>query len=215
MQTQHVRSLQSANDTKFCVTFSLVTPLFSSLLMNLHDILTRTEVLRFLNSQVLFQLVKNREYRPPSKHAQPYVTIKTIREKPHWGLTSLASTLLDPGRPSGPPYLHSVYNSNHFFFLLVNLKTISFTIWLFSQRESSSNPGAIFFITSDVLWDERLALRFAARCLVCFFDRDFLLKAAKSTWSNRDSLTLQFVCRWGSRDSRANKPVVTHDRQKY
>ena len=110
MQTQHVRSLQSANDTKFCVTFSLVTPLFSSLLMNLHDILTRTEVLRFLNSQVLFQLVKNREYRPPSKHAQPYVTIKTIREKPHWGLTSLASTLLDPGRPSGPPYLHSVYS---------------------------------------------------------------------------------------------------------
>ena len=25
------------------------------------------------------------------------------------GLTSLASTLLVPGRPSGPPYLHSVY----------------------------------------------------------------------------------------------------------
>ena len=69
MQTQHVRSLQSANDTKFCVTFSLVTPLFSSLLMNLHDILTRTEVLRFLNSQVLFQLVKNREYRLKARAA--------------------------------------------------------------------------------------------------------------------------------------------------
>ena len=30
-----------------------------------------------------------------------------------------------------------------------------------------------------------------------------------------ETLTLQFVCCWGSRDSRANKPVVIHDRQKY
>ena len=106
MQTQHGQSLQGANDTKFCLTFSLITPLFSSLSMNLRGILTRTEVLHFLNSQVLFQLVKSREYRPPSKPSQPYVTIKTNREKPRWGLTSLASTLLVPGRPSGPPYLH-------------------------------------------------------------------------------------------------------------
>ena len=73
---------KGANDTKFCLTFSLITPLFSSLSMNLRGILTRTEVLRFLNSQVLFQLVKNREYHPPSKPSQPYVTIKTNREKP-------------------------------------------------------------------------------------------------------------------------------------
>ena len=33
--------------------------------------------------------------------------------------------------------------------------------------------------------------------------------------SNRDCLTLQFVCCWGSQDSTANKPVVIHDRQKY
>lgn len=111
MQTQHGQSLQGANDTKFCLTFSLITPLFSSLSMNLRGILTRTAVLHFLNSQVLFQLVKSREYRPPSKPSQPYVTIKTNREKPRWGLTSLASTLLVPGRPSCPPYLHSVYMS--------------------------------------------------------------------------------------------------------
>ena len=36
------------------------------------------------------------------------------------------------------------------------------------------------------------------------------------TENNQDSLTLQFVCRWGSQDSRANKPVViSHDPQKY
>ena len=100
MQTQHVRSLQSSNDTKFCLTFSLITPLFSSLSMNLHGILTR----RFFSSWwragniVLCQSTRSHN-----------VTIKTNREKPRWGLTSLASTLLVPGRPSGPPYLHSVY----------------------------------------------------------------------------------------------------------
>ena len=43
-------------------------------------------------------------------------------------------------------------------------------------------------------------------------------QATNKEWgpsSNRDSLTLQFVCCWGSRDSTANKPVVIHDRQKY
>ena len=41
-------------------------------------------------------------------------------------------------------------------------------------------------------------------------------QATNKEWgpsSNRDSLTVKFLCCWGSRDSRANKPVVI--RQKY
>ena len=82
MRTQHVRNLQTENDTKCCLTFSLITPLSSNPSMNRHGILTKKEVLRFLNSLVLFQLVKRREYRPLSKNTQPSVTIKTSREKP-------------------------------------------------------------------------------------------------------------------------------------
>ena len=82
IRTQHVRNLQSENDTKCCLTFSLITPLSSNPSMNRHGILTKNEVLRSLNSLVLFQLVKRREYRPLSKNTQPYVTIKTNREKP-------------------------------------------------------------------------------------------------------------------------------------
>ena len=82
IRTQHVRNLQSENDTKCCLTFSLITPLSSNPSMNRHGILTKNEVLRFLNSLVLFQLVKRREYRPLSKNTQPYFTIKTNREKP-------------------------------------------------------------------------------------------------------------------------------------
>ena len=31
-----------------------------------------------------------------------------------WGLTSLAFAQIDPGRPRGPPYLHSVYSGDSF-----------------------------------------------------------------------------------------------------
>ena len=69
-------------DTKWCLTSLLVTPWFSNPSTNLRDVSTRTGVLRISKSQVLFQPGKRREYRPLTRHMQPYVTIKTIREKP-------------------------------------------------------------------------------------------------------------------------------------
>ena len=82
MRTAHVRS---GTDTKWCLTSLLVTPWFSNPSTNLRDVSTRTGVLRFSKSQVLFQPGKRREYRPLIRHMQPYVTIKTIREKPPYG----------------------------------------------------------------------------------------------------------------------------------
>ena len=60
----------------------LVTPWFSNPSTKLRDVSNRTGVLRFSKSQVLFQPGKRREYRPLTRHMKPYVTIKTIREKP-------------------------------------------------------------------------------------------------------------------------------------
>ena len=73
---------EKCTDTKWCPTSLLVTPWFSNPSTNLRDVSTRTGVLRFSKSQVLFQPGKRREYRPLTRHMQPYVTIKTIREKP-------------------------------------------------------------------------------------------------------------------------------------
>ena len=76
------RTRAKCTDTKWCLTSLLVTPWFSNPSTNLRDVSTRTGVLRFSKSQVLFQPGKRREYRPLTRHMQPYVTIKTIREKP-------------------------------------------------------------------------------------------------------------------------------------
>ena len=67
----------------------------------------RNEVLHFLAWQAICLEEKLQEYRLLWAHVkQPFVTIKTQGKA---GLTSLAFTQLGPGRPSGPPYLHSVY----------------------------------------------------------------------------------------------------------
>ena len=106
MQTQHVRSLQSANDMKFCVfaNDAFVFKSFNESPWHLNQ----------KRSSLFFKLAGSlptgeEPVISSSKQAQPYMTIKTIMEKPCRGLTSLASTLLVPGRLSGPPYLHSVY----------------------------------------------------------------------------------------------------------
>lgn len=44
--------------------------------------------------------------------AQNRTTTKQILYGQTRGLTSLAFALVDPGRPSDPPYLHSVYGAN-------------------------------------------------------------------------------------------------------
>ena len=55
----------------------------------------------------LFQGEKLPECRPGLADVQPFVTTKTIGKSR--GLTSLDFAQLGPVRPSGPPYLHSVY----------------------------------------------------------------------------------------------------------
>ena len=56
----------------------------------------------------LFQREKLPGYRPGLVHVQPFVTTKTSGKSR--GLTSLDFAQLGPVCPSGPPYLHSVYN---------------------------------------------------------------------------------------------------------
>ena len=50
------------------------------------------------------------------------------------GLTSLASTLLVPGRPSSPPYLHSVYKFPDYKFSAEDEKYYMFTTQVTSKK---------------------------------------------------------------------------------
>ena len=86
---------------------SLALPLFSIPSKNRLYISAKNEVLCILMPGALFQREKLPGYRPGLAHVQPFVTTKTSGK--NLGLTSLDFAQLGPVRPSGPPYLHSVY----------------------------------------------------------------------------------------------------------
>ena len=94
------------------LTSSLALPLFSIPSKNRLYISAKNEVLRILMPGALFQREKLLGYRPGLAHVQPFVTTKTSGKSR--GLTSLDFAQLGPVRPSGPPYLHSVYSSKQY-----------------------------------------------------------------------------------------------------
>ena len=57
------------------------------------------------DNQLSFLLELNLLFEHVSTRSKPYRSTRSLR---HAGLTSLAFAQLDPGRPKGPPYLHSV-----------------------------------------------------------------------------------------------------------
>ena len=92
----------------FRLTSSLALPLFLTPSINRLYVSAKNEVRRILISGAFYQREKLPGYPPQLAHVQLFATTKTTGKSR--GLTTLHFAQLNPVRPSGPPYLHSVYS---------------------------------------------------------------------------------------------------------